>query len=285
MTADAVLNDRILKAIEESEAWIPEIGKGTGWRPEEDDSRDFRLKSLLGSTLPPPMSKLLVPHVPPVRDQYTQGACTGGATANGVGTLVRKNSAWDTIYSMQFPYNLARLAINELHLDEGAYLRDAVGSVRKIGIARESDFPYYNLQDIQFDPPPVKAIESARSWRLGAHYRCATLNDVKRALASGYPVVFGFVCHSNMNTADVWRTGLIPLPGGSVTGGHAVMAASYDDASRVVRGPNTWSRWWGDKGWYGLPYAFFERGLVSDAWALVDESPDTKFPLKGRILG
>lgn len=269
------LASEAVRQIRDSGAWIPEIGKGTGWRPEPEDERDFRLKSLLGSTSPPARASIRE-HVPPVRDQGYQGACTGFATANAIGTLVRRASHWATIYSPQFLYNLARQAIGELHLDEGAYIRDAVKVATNIGAARESDFPYYEIQDIQFAPPPPKAFDSARSFRLGGYYRCNSLADVKRAIAAGYPVVFGFLCYSNLYQA--WGSGRIPEPSGSVDGGHAVMAAEYDDATRYVSGPNSWSRQWGDKGWFHLPYSFFEGGHCSDMWALVDEAPETRYP-------
>lgn len=270
-----MMDETVVAAVEGSEAFLPELGKGTGWRPEPEDERDWRAKSLFGNTPPPPRASLRE-HVPPVRDQLTQGACTGFATANGIGTLVRKAGHWETLYSPQFIYNLAREAIGELAYDNGAYIRDAVGAARKVGAARESDFPYYEIQDIQHAPVPPKALESARSFKLGAHYRCMTLNDVKRAISRGYPVVFGFLCYSNLWQAN--STGRIPEPSGSVQGGHAVLAAAYDDATRYVSGPNSWGKTWGDAGWFHLPYSFFETGRCSDMWALVDEAPETQYP-------
>lgn len=273
------LGSDAITAIEESHAFLPEVGRGSGWRPEPEDERDFRLRSLVGAPAPPSKASLRE-HVPPVRDQGMQGSCTGFATASAVGLLARKpaETHWETVYSPQFIYNLSRQAIGELHVDEGAYIRDAVKATNQIGAARESDFPYYEVQDIQHEVPPPRAFDSARSWRLGSYWRCNNLDDVKRAIAAGYPVVLGFLCYANLWQAN--GTGRIPEPSGSISGGHAVLAAEYDDASRYVSGPNSWSRSWGDKGWYHLPYSFFERGLCSDMWALVQEAPETQYPRK-----
>jgi C1A family cysteine protease len=272
------LSAEALEAIEESEAWIDEIGKGTGWKPEPEDERDFKAKSLLGSTAPPPRASLRQ-HTPPVRDQRDAGSCVGFAVAAGIGTLARKpaDTHWETIYSPLHIYNLARMAIGELHLDEGCYIRHGVGAARKAGVAREADFPYYELTERLHIPPTPKALESAKSFRLGSHYRCSTLNDVKRAIAQGYPVVFGFLVYSNIGQAA--SSGLVPEPSGSILGGHAVLAAAYDDANRRISALNSWGPW-GDKGWIHLPYSFFETGRTSDMWALVDEAPETQYPRK-----
>lgn len=271
----ADLSNDAVEAINQSAAFLPSVGRGSGWRPQPEDPRDFRLKTVMGAPVPPARATLRE-HVPPVRDQGMQGSCTGFATANAVGTLVRRSSFWDTIYSPQWFYNRARQAIGELHLDRGAYIRDTVKTANKEGAAREGDFPYYEIQDIQTVPPPPEAVDSARSFRLGGYYACATLNDVKRAIAAGYPVVLGFLCYSNLYQA--WNTGVVPMPSGSVEGGHAVMAAEYDDARRMVSGPNSWGRAWGDDGWFHLPYAFWDRGLVHDVWALIGEDPSTQYP-------
>lgn len=265
----------VLRAIEASEAFIPEIGKGTGYRPDPDDPRDFRARSALAAVAPPAKASLRE-HVPPRRDQMIQGACTGFAFTGAVETLVRSVSHWETRYSPQFTYNLARMAISEIDRDEGAYIRDAVKSGQQVGLARESDFPYYEIEDIQFAAPPPKAYESARSYRIGPYRRCLNLDDVRRAVAAGFPVVLGFLCYSNLHQAA--STGRVPPPSGSVQGGHAVFAAEYDDASRYVSCPNSWGKVWGDRGWLHLPYSFFEGGHVSDMWAVEGEAAETQYP-------
>jgi hypothetical protein len=278
------LTQEIVQTIRQSEGFIAEVGKGTGWVPQPEDTRDYTLKMLLGSKLgavPPPTASMRV-HEPRIRDQGQQGACTGFGTANGVGVLVRRdpNTYWETEYSPQFIYNLARQAIGELHLDQGAYVRDAVGVVRNYGACRESDFKYYEVEQIQGTLPPERAFQSAKSWQLGAHYACHTLDEVRAALSNGYPVVFGFLCYSNLGALSTWDTGRILEPTSStyLTGGHCVLATEYNDTERYVSGPNSWGSYWGDHGRYYLPYSYFEQGRVDDMWAMTEESPTTQYP-------
>lgn len=274
-------NIEVEKTIRNSNAFIPQIGKGSGWMPEPVDPRDYRLGQVASTTTKVEKASL-AKWTPPVRDQGTQGSCTGFATASAVGLLRRKESDgpgdYNTIYSPQFIYNNARETIGELDKDYGAYIRDAVGSVRKIGAATEKSFMYYELEDIQFKKPPARAYESARSWKLGAHYACAGLEEVKAAIVAGFPVVFGFYVYTNIGNS--YDSGLIPNPntGDRISGGHAMLIDTFDNATRTVSGPNSWGRKWGDNGRFHLPYDYFLRGDCMDTWALQGESEETKFP-------
>lgn len=273
------LKPEVLQAIRASEAFLPDIGKGTGYRPDPLDTRDFRARATLAALPAPPPRASLREHVPPRRDQGLQGSCTGFAITGAVETIRRRDSHFETRYSPQAAYNWARMAIGELNRDEGAYIRSTAQDAQRIGVCRESDFPYYEIEDKMFVPPPPDAYESARSFRIGPYRRCESLDDVRRAIANGFPVVLGFLCYSNLYQAR--DTGRVPLPSGSVQGGHAVFGAEYDDASRYVSCPNSWGKRWGDAGWLHIPYAFWERGAVSDAWAIEAEAAETQFPHRG----
>lgn len=271
------LTDAVIETIRASEAFLPRIGKGTGYLPDPVDKRDFRASTFLAGVQPPAKASLRE-HVPPRRDQMTQGACTGFAVAGAIETWRRATSHWDTRYSPQWLYNLGRMGMTppELHVDNGCYIREVMRAAQHHGVARESDFPYYEIEDIQFVPPPPKAYESARSFKLGPYRRCETVEDVRRAIAEGLPVALGFLCYANLWQAA--STGRVPMPSGSLQGAHAVFAAEYDDASRYVSCPNSWGKKWGDNGWLHIPYAFFERRLVSDMWAVEGEAQETQFP-------
>ena len=276
---DIDFKPEVLRAIEASEAFLPDIGKGTGYKPDPVDERDFRASAVLAALPAPPPRASIREHVPPRRDQMTQGACTGFAIT-GVGeTLLRKATAWETRYSPQAAYNWARMEIGELDRDEGAYIRHSAMTAQKIGLCREGDFPYYEIEDKMHVPPPPIAYESARSFRIGPYRRCVTLDDVRRAIAAGHPVVLGFLCFSNLYQAA--ETGRVPPASGAVQGAHAVFGAEYDDPSRFVSCPNSWGKKWGDRGWLHLPYSFFEQGHCSDMWAIEGEAVETQFPRRG----
>ena len=282
--------------IRNSNGWIGELGVGTGWLPQPEDERDYKFSAIINGEYVPESSvqpaatsfggvtSIDKEFIPAVQDQYYQGACVGFAIASGIGTIARADprTDWQTDYSPQWLYNLARKAIGELHLDDGSYIRDAVKAAATHGVARESDFPYYRYQDVQEVDPLTneKWVKSAKSFKLGEYRQCMNLAEVKAAIKAGYPVVFGFLCYQNLNQA--WSNGRIPLPSGSVTGGHAVLAVQDDEPNRFISGPNSWGREWGadqvNPGWFHIPYGFFEQGKCSDMWALIGESAETYHP-------
>ena len=61
-------------------------------------------------------------------------------------------------------------------------------------------------------------------------------------LAPGYPFVFGFSVYESFMSAEVARTGEVPLPprGEQLIGGHAVLAVGYDDAIQRFIVRNSW---------------------------------------------
>lgn len=280
----------VLRRIEASEGFLPVIGKGSGWVPEEEDRRDYPIERLLQGRLQAVQPRAVNngKFTPGIRDQGQYGACTGYGTAYAIEYLRRKESDgpgdYETRYSPGFLYNLARMAQGWLDEDSGAYGRDAVNAARQVGVARERDFMWYEPDSFLFAEPTPKAYESAKSWRLGAHYKATKLDEVRAALAAGFPVVFGFTCFSNLGAASTWDTGriLVPTYRDTIEGGHWIMADGYDDANRFVTGPNSWGTYWGDAGRYYLPYAYFEKGWVDDIWVLEGESDETKFPRRAR---
>lgn len=104
------------------------------------------------------------------------------------------------------------------------------------------------------------------------------LKALRACLAEGYPIAFGMsLFDSFYNTPSVRKVGAVPMPGSSEgqRGGHAVLAVGYDDAKEhfVVR--NSWGSRWGDRGYFYLPYSFFEhridgQSLAWDFWTLRD---------------
>src|SRR5207244_9156484 len=76
-----------------------------------------------------------------------------------------------------------------------------------------------------------------------------TLNQMKGCLASGYPFVYGFTVYESFESSQVAKTGVVPMPktGEEVLGGHAVMAAGYDESSQRFIVRNSWGTGWGIK--------------------------------------
>lgn len=52
-------------------------------------------------------------------------------------------------------------------------------------------------------------------------------------------------------------------------GGHAACAVGYDDSKEVFMVRNSWSRKWGDEGYFYMPYKFITHPrLAQDFWTI-----------------
>src|ERR1044072_6231075 len=121
----------------------PKKLKWFGWSPEFPSENDWLLSEHpnrpVDETLPTTSRDRRADGVnAPVRDQGANGACVGFSSTYAVGYLRRVDrDAYSTIYSAQEMYYDARVAdgIEWKDVDSGAYIRDAMDSLRNLGIA------------------------------------------------------------------------------------------------------------------------------------------------------
>lgn len=251
-----------------------------GWSPEPPSIKDWKasVAPFAGAAIPDE-SEDRRPINPPVRDQGNIGSCTGFSSTYAVGYLLRtdKHSRHQTVYSPMFAYYNGRVADGEQWktVDSGAYIRDVVDQLRKTGVCPESTWNYHDETRRFATTPSKTAYEAAKRWKLGATYRCETIEDIMRALSSGAAVVAGVILYDDM---DNQGGGRIPMPNRNAQqlGGHAIYVDRYSQADRLFRFENSWSTKWGDGGYGYLPFDYLaSRDLSDDIWALVSEAPET----------
>jgi C1A family cysteine protease len=84
--------------------------------------------------------------------------------------------------------------------------------------------------------------------------------------------VFGFTVFSSFESQDVANTGIMPMPNLKtevVKGGHAIMAAGYDDSKEAVLIRNSWGEDWGENGYFWMPYDYISnQQFASDFWCI-----------------
>jgi C1A family cysteine protease len=160
--------------------------------------------------------------------------------------------------------------------DSGAMIRDGMKSVAKVGVCAEDTWAY----DISkfTEKPPTKAYTEAKKHQALLYKRIIpTLHQLQGALAAGYPVVFGFSVYESFMSADVAKTGEVPLPprNEQMIGGHAVVAVGYDDKIQRFIVRNSWGKSWGKKGYCTMPYGYLtDPQLARDFWSIYTVEPD-----------
>ncbi len=277
-----------------------------GWRPDFPDFRDYsreqgdedgKLQSMLKTLNVHPTSRPkagpsaapvdLREYFPPVEDQGKLGSCTANAGAGLYEYFENRSFGTYTDVSRLFLYKATRNLMRETG-DAGAFLRTTMGAMALFGLPPEKYWPY----DVgRFDDEPSAFIYAfGQNYQALLYYRLdpagtekqALLDSIKKNLDAKLPSMFGFTVYSSISQAA--QTGMIPYPTQkeNVAGGHAIVAAGYDDAREIANtNPggatttgaflirNSWGTAWGDKGYGWLPYEYVLRGLAVDWWSML----------------
>ncbi len=228
----------------------------------------------------------LRPWFSPVENQGALGSCTANAGVGVYEYFERRAAGKHIDASRLFLYKATRNLLNWTG-DTGAFLRSTMGAMRLFGVPPEEYWPYniaaYDREPTAFCYSFAQNFQAIKYYRLDPPVTAKDLllDRIKTNLAAGLPSIFGFTVYSSISQAGT--TGKIPYPsvGESVVGGHAVVAAGYDDSLKITStsgGPpttgallvrNSWGTAWGDAGNGWLPYDYVLNGLAVDWWSLV----------------
>lgn len=235
-------------------------------KPDRFDHRDMHYAAELYSHVIPTKVDLR-DKMSPVVDQGQLGSCTANAIASGLREfLLLKSGQPLTRLSRLFLYWQERSMEGTVEEDSGAYIRDGMKALTKIGICPESDYPY----DISrfTETPDDQDYQNAAQYKISGYHRVLTLHSLKSALAKGSPVVFGMILFESFESQEVARTGIVPMPhrGEQQLGGHAMCFVGYDDEKQHLIVRNSWGEGWGDKGYCYIPYDMVTYRYVTDMW-------------------
>lgn len=247
------------------------------WRRQPLDLRDKHVASVVGPSalaLPRKATTTAIAR-PDIRNQFDLGSCTnnaGDAAMSFLYMFLTKKP--DPHFSRLFGYYFTRLIEGQrLDQDTGANVRDVFKAYAKYGLALETTWPY-DVTKFSVSPPHQALVEGMLHLAK-VYYACLTLAQIKKSVADGYPVIFGFDCYQSLESDVVSRTGRIPYPTPTEgpIGGHCMMIDSYDDDDDEghFSGPNSWGDGWGDHGRFALPYIYWTRGHASDAHTVRNE--------------
>ena len=242
-------------------------------KPDKVDSRDYLYSAKKVSALPE-MVDLRPNDAEIIFDQLDLGSCTANAIC-ALMSYLDKNYGSAT-KQMFFHYSRLYLYWHERNLegtvgtDSGAYIRDGMKVLQQIGCAAEPLFPY--VVNTFTHTPSQKAEDNAKLHKITEYHRLSLSDSsqLKDSLASGYPVVLGIEVWDSFESAEVARTGIVPMPDKSkenLLGGHAILAMGYKHIGNTeyIICRNSWGTDWGDKGYFYLPMSFIGR-YISDMW-------------------
>jgi C1A family cysteine protease len=241
------------------------------WRADRPDPRDHIWQMQPLSAIPTSID--LRQYAQPVEDQGQLGSCTGNAIAEAIEIVDKKNSK-NLEISRLFIYYQERLLEGTVNQDNGAYIRDGIKACYTYGAPVESLWPY---DTTKFKVKPSNAAYTdAANRKVTGYQRCADFAAVKNALATGNPVVVGFLAYSSFY--NITSNGIMPYPNVNteqLLGGHAVCIVGYNDNFGGITGngrficKNSWGRTWGNNGYFYMPYQVIQNTAMSqDFWVI-----------------
>jgi C1A family cysteine protease len=248
------------------------------------ESNDYHVRYKLGAALMP-MSIDLTQYCSPVKDQGNFNSCSAFATLSTMELLENKSNINNPInLSEYFTYYITRVLVDGENVpppDDGATFSSVIKSLVDYGTCTEN-LCKYNRKKINV-PPSAQAYLGASSNQIITYARfndifsvdksklSMTIDDIKINLASGYPLISGFNCYSNIIDE---MNGVIPLQNDEMIGSHGVSIVGYDDTKKLFKFKNSWGTGWGDKGYGYLPYEYYLNGDMYDIWSIYQEEID-----------
>lgn len=240
-----------------------------GWTPDRPDHRDKLYAAIAKPPKKLPAAVDLRPLCSPVEDQGQLGSCTANALVGNLEFLEKKAAKTVADLSRLFIYYNERAMEGTINEDAGAMIRDGVKSLVKQGVCSEKKWPYIISKFTK--KPTAACYKEALTHQVISYHRIIGLQQMKQCLAEGYPFVFGFTVYEGFESQQVAETGVLnlPQPGEKVMGGHAIMAAGYDDATKRLLIRNSWGTDWGMAGYFTMPYDYASNNnLADDFWTL-----------------
>lgn len=218
--------------------YLPEIGDGGHW--------DFeRLKAEIGSSL---SDVDLRQYSSPRHNQRHIGSCVAQSTCKAL-EIKRIASGKEHIdLSVMALYYFTRMRMNppQHKKDNGTYIWLAMDTLRKVGVARESSWPY-DVNKVFKNPNGWSVARECAEHQISSYHKIRTVGegkaeDVIRSLNAGHPVVFA------TKVGKDWfkNRGSVLSGESSPEGGHAMVLVGYKDGKFIVE--NSWGSSWGKNG-------------------------------------
>ncbi len=221
----------------------------------------------------------------PVESQGSLGSCTANAAVALLEYFERRASGRHIDASQLFLYKVERNLLGWTG-DTGAYLRTAMQALVLFGVPPERYWPYDGTEwalNMRYEVEPP-----AFCYAFGANYQAikyfrhdppgaspeTVLKNVKTYLAAGFPSMFGFPTYIEYDEPQPGGLIAYPSPTSKFLGGHANVAAGYDDTIEIgddvgallVR--NSWGESWGNDGYAWMTYRYVTEGLANDWWSM-----------------
>lgn len=198
----------------------------------------------------------------PVKNQGSMGACSAFAMVGIYEYILKRDGDGESDLSEYFVYYNVRKRKGKEHEDTGSSMHDIIVTMGSEGVCTEPLCPY---SDSDFFVPSDEAYADGAGRRvLKALNVKPTVDDIKSAVADGYPVAVSLRIFDSFTP----RNGFVPRPtdeevAANDYGYHAMIVCGYSDNEHIFIVRNSWGTSFGEGGYCYIPYSYFEDFLNS----------------------
>jgi C1A family cysteine protease len=259
--------------------------KRYGWRRQIPDFRDrkFGLSKYFKAELAPPDVADLRPKMPAIYDQGQSGTCTGNGIARCIQFLMPA-----FMPSRLFIYYNEEMLEGDPYEDNGGQIRDGIKAVAQLGVCSEAEWSF-DLDIHLCVKPSRQCYIDAKKDIITEYLSLNSPDEVKQAIASGFPVVFGMSVYDSFESNAAIETGIIPMPGPgeSIIGGHCMVISGYDLTGKALTSKgkpvgfpcyfvdNSWGVSVDDAGRCYLPIEMIDNpDIASDFWIIQKDAAE-----------
>lgn len=242
-----------------------------GCRRDTRDARDFEFKFKAAHVAGLPAVVDLRKWCVPTLTQDLSDCTANALTAVARWHIIKAGGKQDAPLSRLQLYYDERAIENCVTEDAGAEIRDGIKCMRDIGVCYEADWPY-NVKKFAIKPPPDRYQRTQLFGSLTYERVDVSINAIKVAIATGFPVVIGISLFASFESDAVEKSGVVPMPDitkEEMTGGHCMYVAGYGQKPGYFTVHNSWGDKWGDKGFCYIPEAYLGSAKFgSDYWVI-----------------
>lgn len=250
----------------------------SGYKPDPHDPRDRILDTAVLTEMVSVGAvyntdeHIIVEHTP-VSDQGSLSSCVANAVCDALEVLLGvENPASVVQLSRMLCYWNARSYTQDTDKDDGTYIRNAIDSLRTLGVCPEAVWPY-SASNV-FAQPPIRAYQKSIDNKIESYYRIGgegkeRCDTVEHAIRSNHPVVFAAPVTDEFtryfrNDGKVWPATK------TWVGYHAmiVVGVRYVNGERQFKIRNSWGTSWGDNGHTWFSESYMGSPEVNDLWVL-----------------